>query len=589
MCTPFSDTLAGYILRLLGGGKYLRFADERSEFDIQQAAYRWRKVGSSGQVLYDLEVTAEAAESSRSNALRPSNPANESSGAEGDTDTGMTADVEKAPREEEGHAITVVDWYGTDDPANPVNWPAWKKFMVYLTINYCSMTVYMAATIYTVSQTQIKEEFDVSTLVAASGVGFFIIGYGIGPVFWSPLSEIPSIGRNIPYVLGMTLFMIISIPTALTKNMGGLLFLRFLQGLFGSPILSTGGASLTDIADLYSKPYSLFTWAISSLAGPSLGTIIAGFTTPVMGWRWSLWLIPIVNAPGLLLFVRSTPNTPYLQLVICTNPRQLILPESSATTILYHRARRIRALTGQATYRSKSEIKTSNSSLTSRLYASLTVPWRINALDPSILFTSLYMGLLYAIFYSFFEFFPLVYGKVYGMNPGQVGLMFLTVVISITIAGVPYALYIHFVINKSLRSGKTLTPEDRLLPALVASLLIPVGLFIFAWTSRSSIHFMVPTIGVGLVTGGTILILQCIFVYITLGYPQFAASLFSGNGFAKAMVAFCGVLWSHPMYEGLGVAYGMTLMGALCAVCVVGMGVLYYFGHFLRSRSRFSA
>lgn len=90
--------------------------------------------------------------------------------------------------------------------------------MVYLTIKYCSMTVYMAATIYTVSQTPIKDVFDVSTIVAASGVGFFIIGYGIGRMLWSPLSEIPSIGRNMPYVLGMTLFMIISIPTALAKN-----------------------------------------------------------------------------------------------------------------------------------------------------------------------------------------------------------------------------------------------------------------------------------------------------------------------------------------------------------------------------------
>lgn len=212
-------------------------------------------------------------------------------------------DGERVNRVGAGQAFTIVDWYGDDDPANPVNWSVWKKFMIYLTINYCSMTVYMAATIYTVSQTQIQEAFDVSTLVAATGVGFFIIGYGIGPMFWSPLSEIPSIGRNIPYVMGMTLFMIISIPTALAKNIGGLLFLRFLQGLFGSPILSTGGASLADIADLYNKPYSLFTWAISSLAGPSLGTIIAGFTTPVMGWRWSIWLIPIVNAPGLLLFV----------------------------------------------------------------------------------------------------------------------------------------------------------------------------------------------------------------------------------------------------------------------------------------------
>lgn len=318
MCTPFCDTPAGYVLRHLGGRRYLTFPDERSDFDIQQADHKWRKVGGSGEALHHLDTAVGATESSPSRGQRTSSHENAISEGERGTDTEAITELEKTRRVDEDQTFTIVDWYGADDPANPVNWPVWKKFMIYLTINYCSMTVYMAATIYTVSQTQVAEVFGVSTLVATSGVGFFIVGYGIGPMFWSPLSEIPPIGRNIPYVVGMALFVIVSIPTALAKNVGGLLFLRFLQGLFGSPILSTGGASLTDIADVYAKPYSLFTWAISSLAGPPLGTILAGFTTPVMGWRWSLWLIPVVNGPGLLLFVCqfriSRINVPWLPL-----------------------------------------------------------------------------------------------------------------------------------------------------------------------------------------------------------------------------------------------------------------------------------
>lgn len=302
MCTPLSDTAAGFVIRRLGGRGCLSFVDERSDFDLPEVSRNWPKVEDSGEALFDFQGPTEPETSSLSDTLRQSNPEDENSRAEGDTDTRAVAGVEKAG-DEEGQPVTIVDWYGPDDPANPVNWSGWKKLMIYLTINYCSMTVYMAATIYTVSQTQIAEAFEVSTLVAASGVGFFIIGYGVGPMFWSPVSELPSVGRNIPYVLGMTLFMIVSIPTALANDIGVLLFLRFLQGLFGSPVLSTGGASLTDISDLYTKPYSLFTWAIGSLAGPSIGTIIAGFSTPIMGWRWGLWLIPIVNAPGLILFV----------------------------------------------------------------------------------------------------------------------------------------------------------------------------------------------------------------------------------------------------------------------------------------------
>lgn len=212
----------------------------------------------------------------------------------------------------------------------------------------------------------------------------------------------------------------------------------------------------------------------------------------------------------------------------------------------------------------------------------------INALDPSILFTSLYMGLLYAVFYSFFEFFPLIYGGIYGMDSGQTGLMFLSVVVSVILAGIPYSAYVHFVVNRSLREGKTLTPEDRLLPAVYASMLIPIGLFIFGWTARTSIHWFVTLIGVGMVTGGVIFILQCVFVYITLAYPQYTASLFGGNGLSRAIVASAGVLWSHPMYDSLGIGWAMTLLGFICAVCVIGIFVLYKYGHILRAKSRFA-
>lgn len=87
-----------------------------------------------------------------------------------------------------------------------------------------------------------------------------------------------------------------------------------------------------------------------------------------------------------------------------------------------------------------------------------------------------------------------------------------------------------------------MTSDDHLVLDLILFLLIPVGPFIFAWTSRLSIHFLDPTIGVGVDTGDTVLILQCIFMYITLAYTQLAASLFIGNVFAKSMFEFCGVL-----------------------------------------------
>ena len=80
-----------------------------------------------------------------------------------------------------------------------------------------------------------------------------------------------------------------------------------------------------------------------------------------------------------------------------------LVPETSAPTILYYRAKRLRQITGDESLRSEEEVKQRDNSLSSRLWFSLIKPWEINLKDPALLFTTFYFGLLYGILYSFFE------------------------------------------------------------------------------------------------------------------------------------------------------------------------------------------
>jgi MFS transporter, DHA1 family, multidrug resistance protein len=64
---------------------------------------------------------------------------------------------------------------------------------------------------------------------------------------FSPLSEIPLFGRNLPYIVSFGLFVILCVPLALVENYAGLLVLRFLVGFMGSPCLATGGATMQDM------------------------------------------------------------------------------------------------------------------------------------------------------------------------------------------------------------------------------------------------------------------------------------------------------------------------------------------------------
>ncbi len=126
----------------------------------------------------------------------------------------------------------------------------------------------MGSAIITPSEIGIIEEFGVSIEAASLVLSIYVIAYGTGPLIFSPLSEIPSIGRNPPYIITMTIFVILCVPTALVDNFAGLIVLRFLQGFFGSPCLATGGASMQDMYSLIKLPYILCLWAFAATCGP---------------------------------------------------------------------------------------------------------------------------------------------------------------------------------------------------------------------------------------------------------------------------------------------------------------------------------
>jgi DHA1 family multidrug resistance protein-like MFS transporter len=206
-----------------------------------------------------------------------------------------------------------------------------------------------------------------------------------------------------------------------------------------------------------------------------------------------------------------------------------------------------------------------------------------------MLFTNLYTALVYGIYYSFFEAFPIVYVGLYGFNLGQMGLTFLSISASVALAIPSYWAYMYYIVEPEIKTKGLTLPERRLIPALFVSFLLPAGLFMFAWTARNAVHWIVSVIGIGIYSYGVFILLQCIFVYIPMSYPQYAASLFAGNDFSRSALATGSILFARPLYINLGIGPGMSLLAGLTCGCVVGIFALYYFGASLRARSRFAA
>ncbi|KAH7025601.1 hypothetical protein B0J12DRAFT_771740 [Macrophomina phaseolina] len=277
---------------------------------------------------------------------------------------------------------------------------------------------------------------------------------------------------------------ILSFPTAVVNNFGGLLALRFFQGFFGSPALANGGATIGDMYSLIYIPYGLYWW-------------------------------------------------------------------TSASNILLRRARRLHKLTGDSRLQSEGEIEQRNMSASDILFSARVKPIEIMLKDPCIFVVDLYPGYFYGVF-------PVVFPPFYGFSLGQTGLTFLAWLIGVTIAAAAYLAYLYWYM------------EHRLIPAIIGSFLLPIGLFI---------HWPVPLVGVGIFS---------LFIYVPFSYPKYAASLFPGNSVWRFSIAGGSLVFARPLFTNLGVHKGVTLLAGLSVAGIFGTTASYIFGKQLRARSKFA-
>ncbi|KAG5748345.1 hypothetical protein H9Q70_008968 [Fusarium xylarioides] len=456
------DAPLGQILRFVTSNRLLKYPEELSEFELPAA---WTHVLNTS----DLRTACHHGTDTPLTIVNPTPDENtiqdldlesKSLGNDGPTDT--------APNVTE-NGVILVDWYSGQDPENPQNWSNLRRALIGLIICFYTFVVYLSSAIYSPSVEGVMEKFGVSNLEATLGLAMYVLGYGIGPLLFSPLGEIPRIGRNPVYIITFGIFVIISIPTALVDLFAGLIVLRFLQGFFGSPCLASGGASLGDMYGMIHMPLAMIAWVGAMSCGPSLGPLISAYAVTAKGWRWSLYESIWVSAPVLIaLFI--------------------FMPETSAPNILLRRAERLRRFAGSQRLQSQSEIDQAHLTVSGIAVEALIKPLEITIKDPAVLFVQIYSAILYAIYYSYFEVFPLVFPVYYDMTLGEVGLVFICIAVGCILDINLYGLYLYYVLIPRMKKSGIVEQEEVLSPGLAACFGPTIGLFIFAWTARASIH-----------------------------------------------------------------------------------------------------
>ncbi|KAK1985952.1 multidrug resistance protein [Colletotrichum cereale] len=564
----FRDTAFGHLVRFVTGGRIrqLQYCDEQSPNSWRQ--YVNEETPANPTRHGQTEKTEKGFDKERTDETDVDQPSRDGIIDAARTmvpgGTGESLNDAKStsidPKKAESNQLVE---FLPNDPENPQNWSLAKKVFVTVQICLLTSTIYIGSAIYTAGLKDVMLVFGVSQVSALLGLTLFVAGYGLGPMIWSPLSEIPYIGRNPIYIGTLFVFTLLQIPAALSANFSMLLAFRFLSGFVGSPVLATGGATLVDIWSPKKRAYAIGCWGIAAVAGPTLGPVVGGFAAMAKGWTWPIWeLMWLSSLMSALLF--------------------FCLPETSSANILFRRARRLRKITGNDNFKSKPEIMAEEMTGREIVMMCLVRPFTLNFAEPMVFLLNLYTALIYGLLYIWFESFSIVFIGIYGFSEGLEGLAFLGMLAGGFIAIPPFFWYLHKYLEPQFDENGDVQPEKRLPPAFVGAFMIPLCLFWFGWSARADVHWIVPVIGCAYFSIGSTLLFNSVLNYLPDAYPDYAASVLAGNDLFRSAFGATFPLFATNMYERLGVNWASSLLGVLAIVFIPIPFVLYKVGSNLR-------
>ncbi|KAK7225106.1 hypothetical protein V2G26_013109 [Clonostachys chloroleuca] len=461
----------------------------------------------------------------------------------------------------------IVDFDGPEDLYRPINWPTHKKVLTTLLYGMITMSATWASSSYSVGTELIAKEFHVSTQVATLGTTLYLLGFGLGPLLWAPLSEV--FGRRLPVLTPMFIAICFSFATATAKDLQTIILTRFWGAFFASaPMTNTGGV----LGDLFSPAWrgvALAGYSMAIVCGPALGPVISTIIAqqPSLGWRWTEYLTGILQAVILLIGV-------------------IFIDESYPPLLLVHKAQQLRHETGNwALHAQFEEWQISFSQLARKF---LIRPIQILC-TPICLLMTLYASFVYGILYMQLGAIPIIFQEVRGWQPIPAALPFLSIIIGASM-GCGINIYNQFRYNKAYHAaGNKPVPEMRLPPMMLGSFLFCGSQFLIGWTSGPGTTWVAPCIGLIMLGTGFFTIFQAALNYLVDTFQTYAASAIGANTFLRSCVASVLPLVVGPLYHNLGVGPGSCITGGVAALLIPVPFAFYMYGENLRSASKWSS
>ncbi|KAJ5690975.1 MFS general substrate transporter [Penicillium malachiteum] len=425
-------------------------------------------------------------------------------------------------------------------------WSHGYKLFVSFSAIFAMFNITMATSVYIASIYGIMAEFNVSLTLAISPITFYAIGFIVGPMATSALSE--EFGRQYIFKASLFLHLVFTIVGGSAQEFRTLAVARGICGIVGSPCLSVFAGLLNDLWKMPEDKISTVLFAVYGLMGVAaseIGPISGEAIVSDRGWRWSFWLTAMLVGVSFLLLI-SVPETygPEIRRKRLGKPRKGFLQT---------------------------------------LGPAFARPFHMFMVEPIIPPTAAIVTMGQIVVFVFYASYPDMLSSQYGFTSYQQGLSFIPLLI-----GTLFALPVLSATMKKREKSGNPQPEDTMPAALIAGIVLPVSLFWLAWTARSSIHWICPLIAGGFYGFG--------FALSQLVYPLYKNEVYGAELGASSFAIDVAIRYTFssvfPLFT-IQMVDAMTFHWAIsmCAFVLLLLApvplVLQKYGPALRARSQY--
>lgn len=208
----------------------------------------------------------------------------------------------------------------------------------------------------------------------------YLAGFAVGPLAFGPLSEY--LGRQ-PVLIGTYIgYTIFTMACALAPTYASLLVFRSLCGIHAAAPNAVLGGLYSDIYDDHGeRGTAMGFFMLMTTLGPQLSPIISGYAA-LLSWRWVFWVALMIAGGGM--------------------PVVLLLPETYGPVLANRRRRNVDGARWEPDCARRGRDSVSMARIFGR-------PFAMVVQEPILLFSSLYLALVYGVLYLFFQAYPIVF------------------------------------------------------------------------------------------------------------------------------------------------------------------------------------